>query len=473
MTNLTLSIRNSSEILGINERNYRYLRLNKGLKSLADNKLLTKKLLKSNDIPTPEVYGVIKNRRDLENFDFDSLPNSFVLKPSRGVKGAGITIYYNRLKDGRWITASREKHEISDLKTQVQNILDGQYSLGIRMRSSAAIFEERVKMHPSFKHYSYRGIPDIRVIVYRKVPVMAMLRLPTEESGGKANINRGALGVGIDMARGVTTDAIKNNRLIESVPNKRLALSGIKVPYWTKILRIAHQCQVVSGIGYLGVDIIIDKEKGPMVVELNARPGLGIQAANQDGLKDRLEKVRKVKSVTESKAVRLTKDLFGGEIDEELENITGRELIGLTEKICFMGKNMKEICVACKIDTGADSSSIDKRLAVKLGYEDVVNYYEKIIHASVADKQKEERRAYKNLLYKHKEVVKVTHIKTAAGLDYRVKIELPAKINDKEFLLRASISNRSKLNYPVLLGKNDLKGFLIDTTKRGSNAEKK
>jgi len=38
---------------------------------------------------------------------------------------------------------------------------------------------------------------------------MAMLRLPTKESGGKANLQQGAIGLGIDMASGVTTSAVQ------------------------------------------------------------------------------------------------------------------------------------------------------------------------------------------------------------------------------------------------------------------------
>jgi predicted ATP-grasp superfamily ATP-dependent carboligase len=44
----------------------------------------------------------------------------------------------------------------------------------------------------------------------------------------------------------------------------------------------------VTGLGYLGVDIVLDRDKGPMLLELNARPGISIQNANRFGLRDRL-----------------------------------------------------------------------------------------------------------------------------------------------------------------------------------------
>jgi len=190
MNNTIDTFRSRHEILGMNERNRTHRRFNKGNKKFADNKLLTKKILKGNDIPAPEVYGVIRKRIKVENFDYDTLPKSFVLKPARGVKGAGINIYYNRTKDGKWVLADKKKHSVEDIKTHVYNILEGQFSFGVTPKPSPAIFEERIRMHSVFKSYSYRGIPDIRIIVFKGVPIMGMLRLPTEESGGKANISR-------------------------------------------------------------------------------------------------------------------------------------------------------------------------------------------------------------------------------------------------------------------------------------------
>lgn len=456
------------EILGMNERNREHQRYNAGRKKYADNKLLTKGLLKQASIPAPEVYGVIRKRSMVEGFDFDSLPKSFVLKPAKGVKGAGINIYYNRTKDGDWVLADKRRHSVEDIKTHVYNILEGQFSFGVTPKPSPAVFEERIKMHPVFKPYSYRGIPDIRIIVFKGVPIMAMLRLPTEESGGKANISRGAIGVGIDMARGITTTAIKNGRIIDSVPGKNLKLSGIKVPFWTKILKISYQCYITSGLGYLGVDIIIDRDNGPMVVELNARPGLGIQVANQDGLKERMAKVRRIKSITESKAIRLAKDLFGGEIDDELEAITGRELIGLTENVCFTGKNKKELCVKCKIDTGAESSSIDESLARKLGYAEAMNVFEEMTHKYQLDqKTKDERSKIVKKLKFHDDIEKLIIINSASGEDYRIRLEIPAKIGNKSFVMKTTVANRSNLNYQAIIGKRDLGGFLIDTTRKG------
>jgi len=55
----------------------------------------------------------------------------------------------------------------------------------------------------------------------------------------------------------------------------------------------------MTGLGYLGVDIVLDKAYGPMLLELNARPGLAIQVANQAGLRQRLAIARKIAEQTD------------------------------------------------------------------------------------------------------------------------------------------------------------------------------
>jgi glutathione synthase/RimK-type ligase-like ATP-grasp enzyme len=52
----------------------------------------------------------------------------------------------------------------------------------------------------------------------------------------------------------------------------------------------------MTGLGYLGVDMVIDQERGPLLLELNARPGLQIQVANQKGLLKHLEFIDKAPS---------------------------------------------------------------------------------------------------------------------------------------------------------------------------------
>ena len=58
-------------------------------------------------------------------------------------------------------------------------------------------------------------------------------------------------------------------------------------------LEIASKAYEMTGLGYLGADIVLDKERGPMMLELNARPGLAIQIANLVGLSRRLKEIDK------------------------------------------------------------------------------------------------------------------------------------------------------------------------------------
>ncbi len=312
----------SQGLLGMNARNLSYIRpFNKRRgRAIADDKLLSKRMLRKNDLPVPKLIAKIRTEEELHDFDWSTLPGSFALKPNRGFGGEGIIVVYGR-KTGAgdtWVKANGSTVTIDDLRSHIRNILDGSFSL--TNSPDIAFFEERLKLLKLFKPYAYKGIPDIRIIVFNRVPVMAMLRLPTKQSDGKANLQQGAIGVGIDLATGTTTTAVLGkSHIIDYVPKTRLALSGIRIPYWNEILRIAIESQNISGLGFLGADIALDRDRGPVILELNARPGLSIQVANLSGLKSRLDRVKGLKVRTTERGIILGKNLFGGEIEEEIE----------------------------------------------------------------------------------------------------------------------------------------------------------
>jgi D-alanine-D-alanine ligase-like ATP-grasp enzyme len=54
----------------------------------------------------------------------------------------------------------------------------------------------------------------------------------------------------------------------------------------------------MTGLGYIGADIVLDRLRGPVLLELNARPGLAIQVANQCGLLHRLEVAQEISELT-------------------------------------------------------------------------------------------------------------------------------------------------------------------------------
>lgn len=455
----------------MNSRNLEYIRpFNRArAKKLADNKLFSKRILKKNDIAVPALIAQIKNQNDLDNFDWQSLPESFVLKPNRGFGGEGIVVVYGKSKkySDAWIKADGSLVTVEDLKNHIINILDGSYSLsGI---PDIAFFEERLKLLKLFKPYAYKGIPDIRIIVFNKIPIMAMLRLPTKESHGKANLTQGAIGVGIDLASGVTTTAVMGKKkIIEYLPGTRLLLSGIRIPYWMDILNLAVRSQEVSNLGFLGVDIAIDKERGPVILELNARPGLAIQIANLDGLKWRLKKASGVKIKTAKKGIRVGMDLFGGEIEEELEEISGKKVIGAVEKVKLIGKDGKEIEVEAKIDTGAGFSSIDEDLAINLGFsETILKFKEQNFpqFLSQGEARDLDEKVKANLIKTIPDLMDTAIIHSATGTTYRPMVLIDISIDDMIISAKVSIIDRSHLAYRLIIGKRNLSKFLIDVNK--------
>ena len=461
-------LKNRKKIVGMNARNLRYIRPNNLKKSIkiADDKILSKKVLRKGNIPIPKLIARISSYEDLDNFDWTRLPKGFALKPNKGFGGEGIIVVYGR-KKGRsdvWIKADGGTVTIDDFKNHIRNILDGNFSLS--SVPDTAFFEERLTLLKLFKPYTFKGIPDIRVIIYNKVPVMAMLRLPTKDSNGKANLQQGAVGAGIDLATGVTTTAVqgKKSKIIENVPGSRLALSGITIPYWREILDLAVKAQEISGLGFLGADISIDKERGPVFLELNARPGLSIQIANLTGLKERIERIEGLKIKTIKRGVNVGMDLFGGEVEEEVEDISGRRVIGSVEKVKLVGKNGKEIEVEAKIDTGAGWSSIDVDLAKKLGFEKTVAkweeagiYYEEIKDLSVSDRE--------NIFRNVPDLADTAIIHSSHGTTYRPMVKAKIIMDKRNISAKVTIIDRAKLKYPIIIGKRNLGRFLVDVNK--------
>ncbi len=283
-------------LLGINQRNAEYtLRYNpRHLYPLVDDKLQTKKIAVKAGIAVPELYGLVETEYQVRHLD--KLLNShsdFAIKPSRGSGGEGILVVSGRTKalfrkiDGTLISSV-------EIGYHLFNIISGMYSLG--GQPDKALIEYRVRFDPVFEAVSYLGVPDIRVIVFLGVPLMSMVRLPTRMSGGKANLHQGAIGVGIDIANGTTLTAVWRNKIIHEHPDTGNRVSGVQIPHWDSLLHIAARCYELTGLGYIGVDLVLDKDKGPLILELNARPGLSIQIANRAGLLPRLKRVEQLRS---------------------------------------------------------------------------------------------------------------------------------------------------------------------------------
>ena len=267
---LGLNHRNAVYTLGYNQRMYY---------PLVDDKAQTKIRCQKSGVSVPELYGVIEIERQIR--DLPSMienKSEFVIKPAHGSGGDGILIIKGKMKDkyrkanGTLITETKLTHHVS-------NVLSGMYSLG--GAADVALIEYCVDFAPVFEAISYQGVPDIRIIVFLGVPVMSMVRLPTRMSDGKANLHQGAMGVGVDLAVGKTLTAVLLNDVVMEHPDTGNKVTGISIPDWRNLLHLASKCYDIFNLGYLGVDIVLDKEKGPLLLEVNARPGLNIQIANR------------------------------------------------------------------------------------------------------------------------------------------------------------------------------------------------
>lgn len=278
-------------VLGINRRNAEFmLAYNpRRLYPLVDDKWRTKQLAQTAGIAVPDLYVMVEIEAQVRHIHDSLAPyHDFVVKPAQGSGGDGIVVISGRSRNAyRKVNGALMGRD--ELEHHIANILSGMYSLG--GHRDKAIVEYRVKFDPVFDRISYQGVPDIRIIVFLGVPVMSMVRLPTRASDGKANLHQGAIGAGIDIATGSTLRAVWGNDIIDEHPDTGASVTDVVIPNWERLLLLAARCYDLSGLGYQGVDIVLDKDKGPLILELNARPGLNIQIANRAGLMPRLRAV--------------------------------------------------------------------------------------------------------------------------------------------------------------------------------------
>lgn len=308
------SLKNAG-ILGMNRRLGSYIIPHNPRKfyPLVDDKVETAALLHRHQIPTPANYFVVESYGELRNLNLE-LENlsSFVIKPARGSQGSGIFLVHEVVsEDGGELSFRTTKgiKTLRDIQYHISSVLSGLYSLaGL---SDRAIIQEKLRIHPLFASLSPTGIPDIRVIVFKGYPVMAMIRLATASSGGRANLHQGAIGCGIDIKTGLLNHAVHKNSSVSVHPDTNLPLRGIEIPHWEEVLLLAARCYEITGLGYLGIDVVMDPDKGPVLLEMNARPGLSIQTANLSGLVPRLERIDEVtEKLTPEDRVKCSRDWF-------------------------------------------------------------------------------------------------------------------------------------------------------------------
>ncbi len=410
-------------VLGLNARNLLYIRPFNPRKAVAfaDDKMKTKMFLSARGIPTAKVYARIETRRQLKLFDFSSLPDECVLKPNAGFGGEGIIILKGR-KNGVFLDQGKTPIEEWRLREHIEDILDGRFA--VSGSTDTAFFEQILTADAAFAPFRPAGLPDIRIVVFNLVPVMAMLRIPTGESGGKANVHLGGIGIGIDLVKGVTTHAAQYHRMLKELPHG-MPVAGIEIPRWEELLLIASRIQSITNIGYLAVDLTLDQEMGPVLLEVNARAGLMVQVANLAPLRSRLERVAGLSVSSPEKGVRIAQELFGEKLDvREKEEGDERPILGPQEilEISGDGFTLEERCV---IAPERERSTFSPDLI------------DELMKAGAIEPVEDAKGAYK--------------VKFVLA-DRRIQT-----------LVRASTESNS---IRAIIGRRDLTGFLIDPAKR-------
>jgi alpha-L-glutamate ligase-like protein len=419
-----------AHILGMNAR-YRYTKLNPySAKRFGFSKLQTKELLIQNNIPTAQIFHTFESLQDLENINWEIIPVPFVIKPVNGSAGKGILIITKKFpKKMLWQSSEKENFTEDDLNLHVSNILDGEFSTW--GSTHLAIIEEMIPPHPELAQYAYRGTPDIRVVVFNSIPIMAMARIPTKESSGKANLDQGAIGLGIDMATGITTYGVVGKKVqIKKFPGTSKNVTGIKIPQWKKVLTTAVEAAQAAGFVFMGADMFIHPDKGPMVVELNGYPGLSIQICNKAGLKRRLERVEDLEVTSIKHGVKIAQALFAHNFSEEIDIDKQKpKVIPTKPEVIVYDENNLENQADALVNTGRYRSAISETYAHKLGLFDI-----------------------DDLLWRQLE-----------GNEGKVPVvEVKLKIKDKKITTAMMVVKRlNRAKHNLELGRKDLDGFLV------------
>jgi len=362
------------DILGMNARVQLYTIQNSSkAKRYGFSKLKSKKFLAKHDISVPNLYAQLSSQEELREFKWNSITGGFAIKPANGSAGSGIVVIKRKVRSKGWLSVDDKIYTEDDLRLHASDILDGQYSTW--GSNHIVIIEERIPLHPDLEQYAQVGTPDVRVIVYRKIPVMAMLRLPTSASRGRANLHQGAVALGIDFGTGKTTFGVDgriaystfgDRRLLDNFPGTNLPVAGIEIPFWNEVLKTAVRVANATGLKYMGVDVFLHPEKGPLVAEVNTYPGLSIQLANNAGLRRRLERLDGVQARNVNHAVKLAQTLFAESYPSLSPGDVDRPILQSKENVLVYDEYDKTAEIECLINTGRYRSVIAEELANRL-----------------------------------------------------------------------------------------------------------
>lgn len=275
--------RDDRGVLGINRRNQDlvFAGYRPGKFRALDDKLLSKQRLAEAGVPVPRTLAILASAADLPLLDeLLATRDELVIKPARGSRGRGILVLARQ--DDAWVTPRGRRFDAKAIRHHIDDIFAGTFSLDDSR--DQALVEARI--HPArwMRELYPRGLSDLRIVVEDGEPLQAMLRVATDVSDGRANLHEGGVGVGIDLASARTVHAVQGGTVVSRHPDTGRQLIGLELPEFDRCLDLARRVgEAYPEVRYLGVDLVLDEERGPLVLEVNARPGLAIQSANARG----------------------------------------------------------------------------------------------------------------------------------------------------------------------------------------------
>lgn len=271
-------------VLGLNRRNAHIARVNDRRPIwLAKDKLATKERLEGEGIPTAPTLAVLPNARAVRAFDWDTLPDQWVMKPARGSRGLGVWVVTGASGEGRhrrWHVGGRRLRR-SQLRRAASSIVYGDAS---DTEDDVAMIEPLLRSPGALAEVADVGLPDIRIVCDGALPLLAMMRIPTHASGGRGNLHQGGVGAAVDMVSGRVTRTLLDGRAGAFHPDTGHPIVGLQIPNWSSIVSMSTRCAAATELGYVGVDVVVDERYGPLVLEVNSHPGLEIQNVAKRGL---------------------------------------------------------------------------------------------------------------------------------------------------------------------------------------------
>ena len=388
-------------ILGNNARNLLYIKKfndKKGIR-LANNKLQTKDFLVERGIPFAKTYGIISSRKELYEFDFSYLPKkNFVVKPNQWSKWQWVYIVkYIEEEQSEEIIIEKPKKTFQKIGEQIRklffqkfedhhhhgkyqiwdeiltdqefrrrllDIIDGKFSMTLGW--DKIIVEEKLIAGELFKDFCEYGLADIRVIVFNLVPVATMIRVPTKQSGGKANLAQWWLWFGIEVGSGKITSLLWKNKIRKmKFPKKFAHLQNKKIPYRNDILFLSSKVQYFVNLWYLALDRVITNE-WPKLLEINARAGLEVQKVSNTKLQKVLNKIADLKIIDPEKWVEIAKSLF---TPEKSDLLWQNKLLYLSQYAKFIIKEKEEeekLDVIVEVDLNKSWNFMSQKLFDKI-----------------------------------------------------------------------------------------------------------